>query len=358
MNRFCSIGLLFMLLTASACKSLKKQEESKALVLKREQILQQNIIATLQSANGSHYEFYPKDTIIELPNETDIILWKNSFITSIGDVYQDKVSVDFEFEQDTLDILYSKNLAITALSPSTKLKGLIKFVIKDNKGNRLNFNPNYSMGIRFLPPTMMLGGFFFLYDSVQKVHYSSIKTYTIFRQKSNDDYSNSILILDDMVYPDSINQQNESSKYKNTRLTKKQVIGHELTQKYPGFYFIGRKVKDKNFKEVAITINLSLSDILNHKKTKVFLFSQDEDYNFYLNAKYSENGIYSIVPAREYSNIKLHLDKKYTIFAYQIKEGKSYMAVLKNMTLNSTNSFNLTLKEVEIDKMIEVIREL
>lgn len=356
MTRIYNISKLVIICSICACGGTKATSKTKKLT--KEQILQRNILETLKSASNSYYEFYPKDTVIELPNETDIILWKNSFITNNGNIYHDKVSIDFEFEQDTQEVLYRKSLAITSLNPYIDLKGLIKVVIKDKKGNQLNFNPNYSTGIRFLPPAMMLGGFFFQYDSLQKLYYSVVKSFTIFNVENNEGYSNTILINNDFSVSKLSSSQDSSAKYKNTQLTYSQVIASELTLKYPGIYFIGRKAKEKYFKNTQVNISLQSSDTINWEETKVFLFSQEEDYNFYLNSRHNSNGNYVILPARGYNDIKLLLNKKFSVFAYYIKDNKSYMAVRKNIKLHTENYFTLTLKELPIDKVIKVIKEL
>lgn len=348
---FVFIAVLF------SCKNENKQERKANELLKKEHALQDSIMNGLRLTNNKNFEIYPADTIIELPNETDLILWKNSFITNTGDIYKGKVNITFSFSEDPNNILFNENLPINLPDSLAELKGILMLTVKDNNGNALNFNPKYATGLRFLPPTKMLGGLAYLYDSVSKNYYSPIKVYEVYRDFKSEE-SSPVLINLDLADLDSINTADRKVKYKGKKLTNKEVIGYELTLKYPGFYYTGRKAREENLQEASVNISLKSAEALNFEKTKVLLFSQNEDYNYYLRTKYIGSGKYKVIPAPGYGTVKLPLNYKYTIFAYHIEGEKCYFSIKRDVILSSTFDVDLTLTEENVDKLIKIINSL
>ncbi len=352
-NRIKIYSVFVFIAVLFSCKNENKQERKAHELLKNEQALQDSIMKGLSLANSKRFEIYPTDTIIKLPNETDLILWKNSFITNTGEVYRDKVNITFFFSQDPKDILFGKSLPDSL----SELKGILKLIVKDKNGNALSFDPKYATGLRFLPPTKMLGGLAYFYDSVSKNYYSPIKVYEVYRDFKSDE-SSSVLINLDLADLDSINTADRKVKYKGKKLTNKEVIGYELTLKYPGFYYIGRKAREENLQEASVNISLKSAEALNFEKTKVLLFSQNEDYNYYLRTKYIGSGKYKVTPAPGYSTVKLPLNYKYTIFAYHVEGTKCYFSIKRDVILSSTFDIDLTLTEENVDKLIKIIKSL
>ncbi len=343
--------------TLSSCKNENKQERNVDDLMNKEQALQDSIVNGLRLANNMSFDVYPSDTIIELPNETDLILWENSFITNTGDIYKDKVSIEFSFSQDPKDVLFSSNLPINLPDSLMELKGVLKLTIKDKNGNTLNFNPKYATGLRFLPSTKMLGGLAYLYDSVSKNYYSPIKVVKTYEIDSTKNDAPTVINMD-MLTLDSTNSSNAKTIHKGKKLSNREIIGYELTLKYSGFYYISRKAREENLQEVSISINLKSSEKLNWEKTKVFLFSQDEDYNYYLRTEYSGNGKYKAIPAPGYNTVKLPLNYKYSILAYHIEGESCYTAIKKDIVLSPTSTIELTLKKEAVSEIVKMINNL
>lgn len=342
-------------LTLFSCKNESKSERKEEELLKKEKALQDSILAGLTLMNNNHYEFFPTDTIIELQNETDLILWENSFVTTTGDIYRDQVKIEFSFSQNPKDILFNKYSVINLPDSIQVLKGIIRLKIKDKNGSPLYFNPNYSTVIRFWPSTKMHTGFAYFYDTMSGEYHSPLKTYKIFKNKEAQNGLEPDREINLDFISDSGNIRPNSG---NNRPSKQELIGYELTLKYPGIYYISRRSEQKNLKKVDIEINLKSKEILNWEKTKVFLFSQDQDYNYYLRTEYLSDGRFKVIPSSSYYSLELPLDYKYTVMAYHIEGDQCYFAIKKNLTLSPAFSIDLNLKKERLDKLINIIKNL
>jgi len=349
--KFISINFLVFTIFFCSCKNENQQDKKNGELLKKERGLQDSILNRISSMSGKQFELFPKDTIIELSNYMDLIIWKNSFATNSGEPYFGKVIIDFNFTNDPLYILFSENSPDVPDS-IVELKGVLNLSIKDERGNDLSFNPNYATGLRFLPETKMLGGLAYRYDTVVKSYYSPIKIYELYKNKEVGMES----FETDLNFQTNSNGD-KKNLHDNKALPKGELIGYELTLKYPGFYYIGRRAKEENLHDVSINIHLKSTETLKWGKAKVFLFSQDEDYNYYLRTRYTGSG-YKIIPAPGYSAVKLPLNYKYTALAYHIEGEKCYIAIKENIILSSTSEIELTLKEETVGKIIKTIENL
>lgn len=348
-----SIYVLFItvLVMVSGCTDDNKAQKQ----AEEEEEIRGAIVKMLSVADGKMLNFIPSDTILELDNETELVLWKKSFLNQDSTVYTGKVQLNYYFTSDPKNILFQQY--DTRHSALEEIMGVIQFTATDDKSNDLVLNPQYSTVLRFHPKLKMLATTYFQYDSIMQKY----STPAYFYEKkvvekiavSNQEIRDDIEIDDDFRSSNNTKKQ----KYQRQSLTKSEIIGYEMTLKNMGLYYISRENKKQNLQTVAINISAQSRDALDWKKVKAFLFTNQNDYNYYLRAKNLGDGNFKIIPASEYKELKLPLEGNYTLLLWGIDGDKSYFSK-RDVKLESVNNLNFNLKNVKFDRLLKEIKSL
>lgn len=359
MRRFLVFSLLVFI--GFSCKS--NDYEKEAEFEKREKQIQDSIDSMLKSVSGITIQFTPKDTLIALPNETYLNVNKKSFITTDSNLYSGKVFLTYNYSQD-----FSEAIAqhfIENKSSVENLKGIIKFEIKDEHGNPLKIDTNFRSFLIF-PRNLKMTDWFYTYDSTTK-EYSSphfiYKKYKIPKSLvgKNGYEEPTIGFNAEFFSPDSVDWKAEKKvKYRGSKMSRQEVVGYELTIKQSGFYYLNRKDANENAKGTKIQVNTIIKDSGNFpwQKVKVFIYTQNQEYNYFLSSKHRGNGIFDITSEWKNTQISLPLNYKYTLFAYCIDGENIYSYKQKNISLQPQNNIQIELKKVKFNKLIKQIQTL
>lgn len=348
------IFLAYILLTFS-CNNQESDELEK---LKKEKQLQDSIVEMFQNFNTQTIKFESIDTILRLPNETEIVVFKNSFLNTDGTYYRGKVHLNFFFSENSGDHLFQQ-LSKEFIPDLVHLLGIMKFDIRDESGNVLKINlNNYTPLVRFHPKLKMLGRAYF-YDSLNKKYSTPLVVYEKYKREVSNTSIHDYAISEDFIDFNDTNRINTGRhKHDGRPMTKNEVIGYELTLKQSGFYFISRKNEKENLQRTRIQITVNSKENLTYSKTRIFLYTEQLDYNYYLKAMYVNRNHYIIDSTDNFRELKLPLNNSYTIFAYHIEGDKCFYYTKKNLILKEMNYFNINLREVSLNKLVKEIKNL
>jgi len=343
------ISLLIMALGCTDYNKAQKQAEKEAKI-------KGAVVQMLSDADGKRLNLTPRDTILELDNETELVLWEKSFLNQDSSVYVGEVKLSYYFTSNPKNILFQQyDERHTALE---EIMGVIQFRATDEKGNKLVLNPEYPTVLRFHPKLKMLATTYFQYDSIKHKYstpiyfYEKVITESI-RQTNNKELISDIETDDEFI---GSNNHTKNQKYKGRSLTKSKIIGYEMTLKNFGFYYISRENKKQNLQVVNISIQAQSRKPINWEKVKTLLFTNQNDYNYYLRAENSGNGLFKIIPAAGHNEVKLPLQNNYTLLMYGIDGEKCYFFKDK-VKLTYTNLIEVRIKEIEFEQLLKEIKQ-
>lgn len=347
------VALLF------SCRFENKEQETEQYFEEKFEAQRDSILTMLTSAHEKKIRFIPNDTLLELPSNMNIRLWKNSFLDKDSNIYNGIVNLKIAFITDSSDLLVEQFLT----KPHYKfeeLKGILKIEVKDEQGNLLLFNPNYSTSIWFDPKLRLFSGLGWNKDSMNNAYYKPIEITQVFRLPLEDHNPDDSLVPDYLIDL-SITSDNELNKgekvnHKGAMMTKKEVIGYELTIKGNGFYYISRQDRQENLQETNIVVQLETD--LKDFEAIVLLYNYDEGWSYFLHGEQINTNQYKITPPDGQYKLLLPLNKMYTVLAYFIKDEKVYFGKTPNITLHQNSLINITISETEIEEMIKKIQEM
>jgi hypothetical protein len=346
----------YVMLSFISCTSDRKANKT----ARKEADLRTEIIKMLGDFGGKKLSFIPKDTVLELDNETELVLWKNSFLNQDSSVFNGKTNINYRFTSNTSDLLF--NQYEKRHSQFVDVMGVIKVEVADDRGNPLTLNPKFSTVLRFHPKLNMVTTSYFQYDSAKNEFSTPILFYENKVSKSKVVYNNETARDDIEIDKNYLNKGGSNTvstkrHYKGQNLTKTEIIGYELTLKNLGFYYITRKNKEENLQSVSIDIQAKCNANPDWKKFKAFLFTNQNDYNYYLKAENLGDGRFQIIPAAGYSQVQLPLDNKYTLLLFGVDGEQSYF-FKKILKLKETNNIEVKLQNVTFERLLKEIKEL
>jgi hypothetical protein len=309
------------------------------------------------------FHFIPKDTIIRLPFETEFIIWKNSFMNTDSSIFHGEVHLTYN-----LKLSVPNSIALQWDSTVSEFQNIFATLLIhacDKEGNPLIINPDYSTIIRFHPKLNLTFGKYFQFDSAQHEFTTPINFYNSYYNSQTDSgrftgVPNRVILLDyivDQEFADTLIDDNHAY---NNSLSRGELVGYELTLKNFGNYYISRKDEQKNVHSAKIKIKATVIDILslNWDQVKIFLFTEQEDYNYYLRATHIADGVFEFKPAPGYFDLKLPLDYKYTLLCFAITEDKCFFYKKENIKLKQDNKLQAKLNMVTFDQLLGEIKSL
>lgn len=316
------------------------------------------IVDLLSSASTMSYTFTPRDTIIELPNETNLFVAKNSFLTQDSSIYLGDVKIKYEFNTDSSE-LFAQQFRQNSFGVRS-IYGLIKIDAVDNNGRSLIVNKESAPSLFFHPKLNLLACTYFEIDS-QSNQYS---TPLYFYEKYKDiPISKTIDREGDLgpnaLFMDSSSEGNEKTEnYNGTKISKKELIGYEMTLKDFGTYFISRDDNTRDLQTTSINVDLTLpkNKLIDWSKVSLFLVTNQIDYNYLVKAQNDGTGLFKFVKSVGNLDLKLPLDNNYKFLAYGIDGDKCYLFKKRGVKLKSSNSLSYQLKQVSFEKLKSEIR--
>ncbi len=347
---------LLLILVLASCSNEKNENSHE--VTEKQRL--DSICSMIKSFSDKKLSFVPSDQIIELPNDAELVMFKNSFLNQNGEIYHDLVNMKYSIRNDKKHLLINQ-LGNEALSVKNLIY-LLQIEILDSKGNPLLFNPDYSTLLRFHPREKLNACTYFYYDSSTNEYATPL----YFSENTTDieHNSDSQELPDIMIggeYWDTLVEKDHSKiNHDKWELTKQEVIGYEMTLKHSGFYYISREDKKQDLQVTNIKVQL-LTDrksTIDWRKGKVFLFTEQKDYNYHLGSTNLGNGRFSINPFHLYSELKLPLDNTYTLLAYAIDGENCYFVKKRGIKLTRDNLIELKFPEVAFEDILNEVRKL
>jgi len=322
-----------------------------------EKIKQDSIISTLNKYPQIQLEFLPTDTIFRLSSEIEIVIFRNSFIKTDSTPFNDKVNITLDYS-NTLSKILSNQIQYSKFT-TENLKGILKFEVKDQNGNPLLINPKYSTLIRFHPDAHMMNSSYFMFDTI-KNQYSTLQYgYNIYKNGECDTLNRESPYQIDFSFLDTSLKPKRNIRHKGKTMNKQEIIAYELTLKQSGFYFINWDDKNENLQNASIIINtVSKEQIENINNVKMFVFTQNKLDNYYLIGESIDNGKYKIKHSPYHNELKLPLNRKYTLFAYCLDKDKCYFFMQKNISLQPKNEFSIQLEKISFNRLLKELKEL
>lgn len=356
-------GLFIIISFLFSCKYEKEGQDAEMTFEEKFESQRDSIMNMLISSHGKRIRFLPQDTFLELPANMNIRLWRNSFLDKDSNIYKGIVDLKVAFITNSSDLLVEQFLTFPHYR-FKELKGILKIEVKDEHGNLLNFNPNYSTSIWFDPKLNLLSGIGWDKDSMSDSYYKPIELTEVFRQPLEDHNSEDSIgppyLIDLSLISDTTMRdlnKGEKVRHKGAMMTKKEVIGYELTIKEgTGFFYISRQDRQENLKEANLVVQLE-TDVKDFQ-AKVLLYSYNEGLTYFLQGKQISDYQYKIIPPDGHYSLQLPLNKKFTALAYFIKDDKIYFGKTPNIQLSPNSLINLSMKETSLEDFVKLIKDM
>ncbi|MCB9251856.1 MAG: hypothetical protein H6605_05275 [Flavobacteriales bacterium] len=301
--------------------------------------------------------FNLKDTALELPDDIRFYLLKNSILNMDSTPYDGKVNLKWEFINDSIELLshYLNNL----YPESALIRGILRIKITDGHGKELIVNNKNPPRITFHPKLNLFNSFYFYKDKFDSGFSSPILFHKIYKnyKKNNEEKD----YIGPISYGDFIDTSSNSS-IKNVEndgylLSRQELIGYELTIKEFGYYYISDEDKIHNLQNCNIQVDVRIEgEEENIWQTKLFIFTQQSDYNYYLSAEHIGKNRFEIAKTVHNHQLRLPLDNSYTLMGYLIIDDKCYFYKKKGIRLRINNNLKIKLKKISYEKLLEQVR--
>jgi hypothetical protein len=353
-NRF--FFLLLSVLSFVSCTNEKDKERQELVEMQR----RDSILAMIESFSDKPILFETVDSIIELPNDAELVTCKNSFLNMDGTVYNGKVNLKYSIRNDKRDLLLNR-YGPDDLSIQNMLY-ILQIEIHDSYGHTLLINPDCTTILRFHPKDKLFACTYFYYDSLTKEYSTPVYFYENKTHNGNQSDTSGIPNREvDYEFWDTINNKNQKKvKHGVFEMTKQEVIGYEMTLKQFGFYYISRDDKRNDLQETEIAVQLAVGrkNSVDWHKVKVFLFTEQDDYNYYLGSTNMSDGRFEIKPSPHINVLQLPLGNTYTLLAYAIDGENCYFIKQRGIKLRKENLIEMKLPRVKFESLVKEIKNL
>jgi hypothetical protein len=272
-------------------------------------------------------------------------------------------------------------MSILIRNPKAHLRnlvGVVEFKVRDQMGNSLLLNPQYSTMLRFPPYAQLGNSMYTFYDSLTQTYSRtaySLDTRRIDLGNQNEDglvndYDIDNNFIDSTQLSKNHNLANKDKiNHKGWKMGRQEVIAYELSLMSSGWYFINWKDKDENLQAVDIIVDLEIDDKSRndaknkeHAKAFLFLFTLNpiSHENFYITAEKTNNGRYRFKEpsGNPHFSLKLPLARKYTLLGYFVEGEQCYFYKNNNISLQSNNLFKIKLKKMKLNKILKELKSL